>query len=109
MSEEEPKSALEYVSSVTEINDISEHMMDEALDAALGTIVKLTVRQDINPVQVGAFIVKMQAWSGLFKLKARAYTTIDKGPANSNKKNIYFTVSEELDKLVQALKYLHRS
>jgi hypothetical protein len=36
---------------------------------------------------------------------ARYYTTLEKGETASKKKNVYYTVSDSIDKLVAALKY----
>ena len=107
LSDEELKTPLEYINTITEINDIHEFMMDEVLDEAMNTVIKLIAKPDVPLVKVGSLIVQMQAWSALFQLKGKFYMTMQKG--ESIKKNIYFTASEQLDKLAQALKYLHKS
>jgi hypothetical protein len=49
--------------------------------------------------------------SAKFGMLATYYTTIAKGPSgsiNNTKKNVYYTMKDSLDKLVDSLKYLAR-
>lgn len=49
--------------------------------------------------------------SAKFGVMATWYTTVQKGPAGSSnniKKNVYYTMKDSLDKLVDALKYVAR-
>jgi hypothetical protein len=49
--------------------------------------------------------------SAKFAILATYYTTIAKGPSgsvNNTKKNVYYTMKESIDKIVDALKYLAR-
>jgi hypothetical protein len=43
--------------------------------------------------------------SAKFAMLARYYTSFEKGPEASQKKNTYYTASDAIDKLVSALKY----
>lgn len=102
---------LELVSKVTELNDISEHMSDEDLDTALAYVVKLVANPDVPIFKVPALIVKLQAIAALCQIKAKHYQIYGGGvdaqskKLASEKKNMYYTVSAEIDKLVAALKY----
>jgi hypothetical protein len=56
-------------------------------------------------------IIELQAMSTKFSMLASYYSTIAKdkaGTANNNKKNIYYSAKESIDKLVDALKYVVR-
>ena len=105
------ESTLDYINQVTEFNDIHEFMNDPELDEALALIVKIMMKPDIQSVQAVALIGKLQAMSAKFAILATYYTTIAKGPSgsvNNTKKNVYYTMKESIDKIVDALKYLAR-
>ena len=105
------ESTLEFVNQVTEFNDLHEFMNDPELDEALALIVKIMMKPDIPSVQAVALIGKLQAMSAKFAVLATYYTTIAKGPSgsvNNTKKNVYYTMKESIDKIVDALKYLAR-
>jgi hypothetical protein len=103
------ESTLEYINQVTEFNDIHDFMNDSDLDEAMALIVKIMMKPDIPSIQAVALIGKLQAMSAKFGILATYYTTIAKGPSgsiNNTKKNIYYTMKDSLDKLVDSLKYL---
>jgi hypothetical protein len=105
------ESTLDYINQVTEFNDIHEFMQDVDLDEAMAIIVKIMMKPDIPSVQAVALIGKLQAMSAKFGMLATYYTTIAKGPSgsiNNTKKNVYYTMKDSLDKLVDSLKYLAR-
>ena len=86
-------------------------MQDADLDEAMAIIVKIMMKPDIPSVQAVALIGKLQAMSAKFGMLATYYTTIAKGPSgsiNNTKKNVYYTMKDSLDKLVDSLKYLAR-
>jgi hypothetical protein len=80
-------------------------MKDPDIDAALDAIVKIIVKPEIPPTAASVMIIKLQALSAKFSILARYYTTMEKGEIASKKKNVYYTVSDSIDKLVAALKY----
>lgn len=105
------ESTLEFINQITEFNDLHEYMNDPELDEAMALIVKIMVKPDIPSVQAVALIGKLQAMSAKFAILATYYTTIAKGPSgsvNNTKKNVYYTMKESIDKIVDALKYLAR-
>jgi len=99
---------LESVSKITEFNDIKEYMADPELDEALDLIIKLVMKPDVPAGKSPELIVRLQALSAKFAILARYYTTLEKGGESAKKKNVYYTASEAIDKLVDAVKYLAR-
>jgi len=99
---------LESVSNVTEFNEMKEFMNDPELDEALDLIIKLIMKPDVPAGKSPELIVRLQALSAKFQMLSRYYTTFEKGGESSKKKNVYYTVSEALDKLVDSVKYLAR-
>jgi hypothetical protein len=105
------ESTLEYINQVTEFNDIHEFMEDSDLDEAMAVLVKIIMKPDIPSTQAIYLINKLQAMSAKFGLLATYYTTVAKGPSgsiNNTKKNVYYTMKDSLDKMVDALKYVAR-
>ena len=107
----EDKNTLELINSITEFNDLHEYMKDEQLDRALAIVVKLLMNPDVPAAKAPLLIIELQAMSTKFAMMASVYSTIAKdkaGTANNNKKNIYYSAKESIDKLVDALKYVVR-
>jgi len=105
------KSSLELISDITEFNDLHEFMKDEHLDKVLGIVVKLLMNPDVPATKAPLLIIELQAMSTKFAILASVYSTILKdkaGTQNNNKKNVYYSVKESIDKLVDALKYVVR-
>jgi|SRR6185436_9021584 len=103
---------LSLVSKITEINDLSNFLKDPDFDEAMDLVIKLTVKPYMEPEKARHLIVKLQALSTKYAVLAVTYTTIlrDKaGTDNNHKKNIYYTLKEALDKLVDGLKYQART
>jgi hypothetical protein len=96
---------LEIISQVTEFNDLSEFMQDKDLDKALEFVIKLVMKPDVPSAKAPELIIQLQALSAKFSVLARYYTTFEKGGEASKKKNAYYTMSDCLDRLVDALKY----
>ena len=103
---------LELVSEITEFNDLHEFLQDEHLDQALHMVIKLLMKPDVPPAAAAKLIVQLQAFSAKFQVLSVTYATILQaraGTVNNKKKNIYYSVSDALDKLVAALKYSAKS
>ncbi len=103
------KSVLEYVSEVTEFNDISEFMNDKDVDKALGYVVKLISKPEISVATAPRLIVELQALSAKFSMLAMYYTNIEPGKAGTEqakRKNVYYKMNNMLNDLVAALKYM---
>lgn len=107
----ESKSVLELIDEITEFNDLHKEMSDETLDEALALIVKLVMKPDVPSVKAAALIVQLQAMSAKFKMQATHYKVINVGRSGTDqykRKNVYFAMSDSLDKLVDAIKYQAR-
>jgi hypothetical protein len=107
----EDNNTLQLISSITEFNDLHEFMKDEHLDKALSIVVKLLMNPDVPSAKAPLLIMELQAMSTKFAVMSSFYSTIAKdkaGTANNNKKNVYYSVKESIDKLVDALKYVVR-
>lgn len=105
------KNSLELISTITEFNDLHEFMQDEQLDRAMAIVVKLLMNPDVPAAKAPHLIIELQAMSTKFSILASVYATIAKdkaGTANNNKKNVYYSAKESIDKLVDALKYVVR-
>ena len=105
------KNSLELISNITEFNDLHEFMKDEHLDKTLAIVVKMLMNPDVPAAKAPLLIIVLQAMSTKFAILASVYSTILKdkaGTENNNKKNIYYSVKESLDRLVDSLKYVVR-
>ena len=105
------KNSLELISNITEFNDLHEFMKDEHLDKTLAIVVKMLMNPDVPAAKAPLLIIELQAMSTKFAILASIYSTILKdkaGTENNNKKNIYYSVKESLDRLVDSLKYVVR-
>lgn len=99
---------LEMISRVTELNDLHEFMNDSELDTALFLMLKLVMNPNVPSAKAPALIVQLQALATKFAILATTYATIHKdkaGTVNNTKKNVYFTMSNSISSLVDALKY----
>lgn len=105
------KNTLELISEITEFNDLHNFLNDEQLDRALALVIKLLMNPDVPAAKAPHLIIELQAISAKFGIMSAYYTTIAKdkaGTPNNNKKNIYYSAKESIDKLVDALKYVVR-
>jgi len=102
---------LEALSKVVEFNDIHEFMDDAQVDRALELVVKfMTDPSGVPPQQISELIIELQSLSTKFAVLATYYTGIGKdGNKEVQKKNLYYTLRDALNELVQALKYHARS
>ena len=96
---------IEAVSDITEFNEISEYMKDPDLDEAMLLIIKLIAKPDVPASKAPEIITRLQAIAAKLAIMSRYYTTFEKGPEASKKKNVYYTTAEAINKLDDALKY----
>jgi hypothetical protein len=102
---------LSLINQVDEFIEAHEFMNDEEFDEALSLVVKLITKPEVPAAYAIPLIVKIQALAAKMRMMAVIYTTVKKGPSgsiNAQKKNIYYSTSEALDKIVDALKYSAR-
>jgi hypothetical protein len=91
---------------INDLYEIAEYMNDSELRRALEFIAKVILKPDI-PIEVVALeIVKLQAIAAKCAMRATYMANVDK--SDRPRKNMYFTASAEIDKIVSALKYLIR-
>lgn len=105
---EEERSILELISDVTEFNEFHLYFMDEDVDQAMAAIIKLISKPDATRA-AAPLVVRLQALSSKFALMAKyhmLYDTEETKEEKTRKKNTFMTLSAELEKLANAVKYL---
>lgn len=104
------KTLLDYVSEVTELNEISKFMNDPVVDEAMGFVVKLSVKNSVPFQSVAPLVVKLEALAGQCALKAKYYMVWAKTEPNAGpKKNTYLTLEESLHNLANAIKHFNKT
>jgi hypothetical protein len=100
-------SIIEQVSELTILNDVKTELNDPYIDQALDYVVKLIEKPDDPALMAKAapLIVRLQALAVACNTKGKYYQCFGTGKDDANKKNMYFTIGDGLDKLVAALKY----
>lgn len=83
---------------------IAEYMDDDELKRALEFIAKVILKPDIPLEVVSLELVKLQAIGAKCAMKATYMANVDK--SDRPRKNLYYTASSEIDKIVSSLKYL---
>lgn len=112
-----PKDTVDrLLGSVVEVSKLSEFLDTEDVDQTLAMTLSLIGRPDIPASVATPMITKLQALSFKFKMQAKYYMTLGSVEGNSDikknntyKKNLYMSLAEETEKLVQALKYTTRN
>jgi hypothetical protein len=105
------QTVIDLINEVQEFADIHEFANDPELSEALAMIVKIMMKPDVPASQAPMLIAKLSAMSAKFAVLATWYSTMAKdkaGTPNNVKKNIYYTMKEALDRIVDALKYVAR-
>lgn len=100
------KHALEYVSDIQDMIDLNDFMQDEKFGEALDLALKCIAKPDLPPATAKKAVVQLQAYSFYFKLQAQMYVNLKQG--NNQKKNFYFTMSEQCAGLSMALRPMAR-
>jgi len=109
VNDEVREDLVNYVDLIEEVSKVNDFLDEELVTDALNDIVKLAVRKDVPDAVARSLIVRLQALAATFAIRATFYTTMNKGRAGSvenQKKNLYYTLSAESDKVANALKYL---
>lgn len=100
----------ELILSVAELNDLSDMLKDDDVDQTLGYIIKLLANPNIPANIAAPLVVKLTAMSVAFNLKAKMYQFRAKGDKEATeKKNLYYSLSDGTEKLAAALKYIVRN
>ena len=108
---DEDKHILEWVSEITELQEIADYLQDPQVDTALENVLKLIARitngEPIEPQRAARLVALLQASAALAGLKATYYKTIGKMKDNSRTKmDMYKSFSFHMTGLVDAIKYL---
>lgn len=95
----------EYLEGAEQLSVTADFLNDDEARFALSVIRKLIQKPDVTHVAAQKTIIQLQAIAAQSKMLAKYYQTIGKTEADaSHHKNLYYSLSEELDKLVMALK-----
>jgi hypothetical protein len=94
--------------AVAELQEIAEFLQDDDVTRALGLVLRLS-EQHPNPNTVVKLITELQAKSFTFKMKAKYYMILEKGGDSAKKKNLYLSMSDALDRVVDSLKYVAKA
>jgi hypothetical protein len=100
---------LTYLSAIQDLVDLNDFMQDDDFAKACDLALKVIAKPKMPPAVALEAMAKMQGYAFKFRMMGQAYMTIKKGPGGSpenNKKNVYFSVSEQCHELAQTLKYL---
>ncbi|QLF83339.1 hypothetical protein SEA_NICEHOUSE_95 [Rhodococcus phage NiceHouse] len=97
------------LSSVTELSKTAEQLEDPDVNLALAWIIHIMAKPDVPANRATPIINFFAASSAKFKMQAKYYMLVGKGENNAAmKKNLYMSLSEETEKVAQALKYTTR-
>lgn len=105
----EERSTLKDVQMIDEFVQLNDFLQDDDLEMFLDLLTKLIAKPGMEPGMAVKLIVILQALSAKYAVLAAVYTTIlrDKsGTENNHKKNIYYSLKEALDRIVDSLKYM---
>lgn len=105
------ESPFEYINEIDELLKLHEFMQDDYFSEALDLSVKCIMKPAIPPDKALPLIVKFQAYATKFKMQATFYMALEPGKSgtdNYKRKNVYFAMADQCEKLSAALKYLGR-
>ena len=92
------------LNQIDDLYKIAEYMDDKEMQSALEFIAKIILKPDIPIEVVGRELVRLQAIGAKCAMKATYMANVDK--SDRPRKNMYYTASAEIDKIVSSLKYL---
>lgn len=104
------QSDVDIISTVSEIQKLSQVMDDPELDSALAIVVRCIRKPDVPPDAAISAIVKLQAISAKMAVGSVYYITFGKGGVDERyRKDVYYTMREAINLLVDSLKYIIRA
>lgn len=106
---EEDTSILQMISEVSEFMEVHLYFKDDDVDEALGKLIKLIAKPHVPPGTAKPLVVQLQALSSKFAIMGKVYMLYDLDitkEEKTRKKNMLLTLSTELEKLSNAVKYL---
>ena len=96
-------STIDLVNEVYEFTEISNIMDDPEITKTLEVIVKLIANPDVPPQKAVSLVVQLEAYAAKFKMLASYYTNVKKD--QREKKNLYYSANDAVQRLVDSLKY----
>lgn len=103
------KHPLEYLSEAQDLMDLNVFMADDDFEQALELCLKCIADPHISIASARLALLRMQAYAFKFKMQGQVYMTIRKGSAGTTenqRKNVYYSISEQCHELAQTLKYI---
>jgi len=93
-----------------ELREVTNFLDDQEVDAALAAIANIVIKPHIPGNAAVPLILQLQAISAHCAIKYKYYYTIGKNGSDERyKKELYLTLRDALDRLVDALKYVIKS
>lgn len=100
----------DIIGTVSEIQKLSQVMEDPELDEALAIVIRCIRKPDVPPDAATLAIVKLQAISAKMAAGSVYYKTFGKGGTDERyRKDVYYTMREAINLLVDSLKYIIRA
>lgn len=87
---------------------VVEEMDDSDLEDALEGILRIIAKPDITPKTAAHLVVQLQAIATKYGVLKVHYMYAGKSQQDKYRKNMYYSLVERLDKMVDALKYVAR-
>lgn len=94
-------------SDYEELIEVCDLMGDDEFTEAVNEVIRVFRKPDMLPTRASILIQKLQSTATLMGIRKNWYIAYGpKTPEGKFKKNMYFTMEERLDKMVDALKYM---
>jgi hypothetical protein len=103
--------AFEFVSKIKEFHAVHSFLDDEDFTTMLNLSLRVLTQPHLKAETARDLLIKFQAASVKFNTLAIFYTTLRKGRAGTDdnyRKNMYYAMAEQCDKMAQSLKYIVR-
>lgn len=100
-----PDELLDAMQTAESFKQVADFLLDSNVTLGLSYIAKAAQQPDMPDRVMLQLIPQLQAVAAVCAVNAKAFQTIRKHePDAANKKNLYYTLAEEFDKFVMALK-----
>ena len=87
--------------------EVCSKMNDPDLEECLNEVIRVFRKPELLPSRASILIQKLQAMATMIGIKKHWYMAYGpKTPEGKFKKNMYYTLEERLDKMVDALKFI---
>ena len=108
--EEETKSnnMIDLVAGVAELQEIADYLQDDDVTESLALVIRIG-HESPKPQTVVKLITKLESKAFQFRMKGKYHMVLEKGGDAAKRKNLYMSLSEGLQRIVDSLKYIARS